>query len=106
MAGAAPFPATPGYGAVRAIVPQTGEIRWEHKLVSPPWAGLLSTAGNVVFGGTTQGNFFALDARTGKHLWYFPTGGFIVANPITYLSNGKQHVAIAAGDLLVAFGLE
>jgi outer membrane protein assembly factor BamB len=60
----------------------------------------------VVFGGAVEGNFFALDARTGKHLWRFPTGGFIIANPVTYLSNGRQQVAIAAGDVLIAFALE
>src|SRR5262249_11368145 len=104
--GGKPIPNDPGYGAIRAIAPQTGEMKWEYRLVSPPWAGLLSTAGNVVFGGTVEGNFFALDARTGKDLWHFPTGGMIIANPISYLSNGKQHVAIAAGDALIAFALE
>jgi alcohol dehydrogenase (cytochrome c) len=98
-------PAERGYGAVRALVPATGEVRWEHRLVTPPWAGLLSTAGNLVFGGTEEGNFFALDARTGQHLWSYPAGGRIIANPISYLSRGRQYVAIAAGDLLVAFGL-
>jgi alcohol dehydrogenase (cytochrome c) len=104
--GAKPIPDDPGFGAIRAIVPQTGDIKWEHRLHRPPWAGLLSTAGSLVFGGTTEGNFFALDSRTGKHLWRFPAGGFIIANPITYLSNGRQQVAIAAGDVLLAFALE
>ena len=100
-----PIPGEPAYGAVRAIAPASGEIRWEHRLLSLPWAGLLSTAGGIVFGGAEEGNFFALDARTGKHLWHFPAGGRIIANPVSYLSNGKQHVAIAAGDVLISFGL-
>jgi alcohol dehydrogenase (cytochrome c) len=104
--GSKPIPDDDGFGAVRAIVPQTGAMQWEHRLHTPPWAGLLSTAGNVVFGGTTEGNFFALDARTGKHLWRFPAGGFIIANPITYLSKGRQQVAVAAGDVLISFALE
>ncbi len=104
--GGKPIPAEPGYGAVRAIVPETGEIKWEYRMVSPPWAGVLSTASNLVFGGTVEGNFFALEARTGKHLWHFAAGGAITANPISYLSGGKQHVAIAAGDVLIAFALE
>jgi len=66
----------------------------------------MSTAGNLLFGGTPEGHFFALDARSGKHLWNFPTGGFIIANPISYLAGGKQYVAIPAGDVLIAFGLE
>ncbi|MBI3697922.1 MAG: PQQ-dependent dehydrogenase, methanol/ethanol family [Acidobacteria bacterium] len=104
--GGKPIPADPGYGAVRAIVPETGAIKWEHKLVSPPWAGVLATAGGLVFGGSSEGNFFALDAKTGKNLWHFSGGGFIIANPISYLSNGKQQVAIAIGDVLIAFALE
>jgi alcohol dehydrogenase (cytochrome c) len=104
--GGKPIPAERGWGAVRAIVPETGEIKWEHKLLNPPWAGVLATAGNVVFGGTVDGNFFALDSRTGKHLWRFPAGAAILANPISYLSAGKQQVAIAAGDVILAFALE
>lgn len=104
--GSKPIPAERAYGAVRAIAPESGAIKWEYPLVSPPWAGLLSTAGNVVFGGTIEGNFFALDARTGKHLWVFPAGGYIISNPISYLSNGKQQVAMAAGDVLIAFSLD
>jgi len=100
------IPGDPGYGAIRAIVPETGAIQWEHRLVTPPWAGVMATAGNLVFGGTEEGNFFALDARTGKHLWHFPAGGRVVANPISYLAGGKQYVAIPAGDVLMAFGLE
>src|SRR5262249_58338174 len=52
--------------AVRALDVLTGEQRWEFKLHSPPWAGLLSTAGGLVFGGASEGNFFALDAQTGR----------------------------------------
>ncbi len=104
--GGKPIPGEPGFGAVRAIVPETGEIKWEHRVVSPFWAGVMATAGNLLFGGTQEGHFFALDARTGKHLWNFPTGGFIIANPISYLAGGKQYIAIPAGDVLMAFGLE
>ena len=50
--------------------------------------------------------FFVLDARTGRHLWNFPGNDRIYANPISYLSNGKQHVAIAIGDVLIAFGVD
>ena len=67
---------------------------------------MLSTAGGLVFGGSEEGDFFALDASTGKSLWNFQTGGEITANPITYLSNGKQHVVIAAGQALLAFALD
>ena len=67
--------------------------------------GVMATAGNILFGGTTEGNIFALDAKTGKHLWRFATGGFVISNPITYMAAGKQYVAMTAGDVLIAFGL-
>ena len=92
-------------GAIRALEVETGKMRWEFRLQSPPWAGVLSTAGGVVFSGSDEGNFYALDAMTGKALWDFQTGGQIVANPISFLIDGKQHVAIAAGRSLFVFGV-
>jgi alcohol dehydrogenase (cytochrome c) len=92
-------------GAIRALEVETGKVKWEFMLKSPPWAGVLSTAGGVVFGGSDEGNFFALDALSGKELWDFQTGGAIAANPISFLIDGKQHVAIAAGHSLFVFGL-
>jgi alcohol dehydrogenase (cytochrome c) len=53
-----------------------------------------------------EGNFFALDAASGKPLWRFQTGGVMYANPITYMSEGKQYVAIAAGSSILVFGLD
>ena len=91
---------------VRALDLTTGKLKWEFKLQSPPWAGVLSTEGGVVFGGSDEGNFYALDALTGKPLWDFQTGGAIAANPISFLIDGKQHVAIAAGHSLFVFGLQ
>ncbi len=92
-------------GAIRAISPLTGEIVWDHKLLTPPWAGVLSTAGGLVFGGTNEGNFFALDAATGKDLWHFQTGDKIIANPISFGVEGKQYISIISGDVLIVFGL-
>lgn len=100
------IPGEPGWGAIRALEPMSGELRWEYPLLSPPWAGVLSTAGRLVFGGCDEGYFFAVDAATGKPLWRFQTGGKIVSNPISYLSEGRQRVAIAAGHALYVFALE
>lgn len=94
------------WGAVRALKPQTGEVQWEFKLRTPPWGGVMATAGGLVFGGTTQGEFFALDSADGKSLWNFETGGDIHSNPISYLSGGRQQVAIAAGHGVFVFALE
>ncbi|HYW44274.1 MAG TPA: PQQ-dependent dehydrogenase, methanol/ethanol family [Bryobacteraceae bacterium] len=104
--GIAGIPGVEPGGWIRALHADTGQLAWEFKLHSPPWAGLLSTAGGVVFGGTSEGYFLALDAATGKPLWRFPTGGAIFANPVSFLLGGKQHVAIAAGHALFVFALE
>jgi alcohol dehydrogenase (cytochrome c) len=94
------------WGAVRALNPATGQVAWEYRLFSPPWAGLLSTAGNLVFGATNEGQAFALQASTGKLLWRFQAGGVARSNPMTYLSDGKQQVAVGVGNVLYVFGLE
>jgi glucose dehydrogenase len=60
--------------------------------------GVLATAGDVVFYGTMDGWFKALDARTGAELWRYKVASGIVGNPITYLGpDGKQYVAVYAG---------
>ncbi len=99
-------PGDPGWGAIRALVPETGDLKWEYKLHIPPQAGVLSTSGDLVFGGTDEGHFFALDAETGKELWRASTGGLIIASPISYLSGKEQHVAIAAGSAIFVFALK
>jgi alcohol dehydrogenase (cytochrome c) len=93
------------WGAVRALEVTTGKLKWEFRLHTPAWAGVMATAGGVVFGGSNEGNFFALDASSGKALWDFQVGGPIVANPISFLIDGKQHVAIAAARATLVFGL-
>ena len=106
--GSAYFPndnAQPFWGAVRAVDPATGQIKWELKHLSPSWSGVLSTAGGLVFAGDAEGNFMALDAAFEKILWHFQCGAAIYAGPMTYAIDGKQYVAIAAGSTLFAFGL-
>jgi lanthanide-dependent methanol dehydrogenase len=52
----------------------------------------------VVFYGTMEGWFRAVDARTGEILWQFKTASGIVGNPITYLGpDGKQYIAVYSG---------
>ena len=93
-------------GYIRALDALTGERVWDFELHTPPWAGLLSTAGGLVFSGSEEGEFFALDAATGDVLWSFQTGGRVIAAPISYLSEGKQYIAVAAGGSLMTFVLE
>jgi alcohol dehydrogenase (cytochrome c) len=104
--GGARFRPDESWGKLVAMVPETGEIRWEHRILAPPWAGVLSTAGNLVFSATPSGNVYALDARHGKELWRFNGGDRVYASPITFLSRGRQLVTLPVGDVLIAFGLD
>lgn len=99
------LPRDENFGAVRALDAATGAMKWEFKLHQPPWAGVMATAGGLVFGGSEEGNFFALDASDGKPLWQFQTGGSIAANPMSFLVDGKQRVAMPSRGVLLVFGL-
>ena len=70
------------------------------------WAGVMATAGGLVFGGSNEGNVFALDASTGKALWDFQTGGAVRTNPMGFAVDGKQRVVSTGGSTLYVFGLE
>lgn len=64
----------------------------------PSYSGVLATGGDVVFNGTLDGWFRAIDARSGKVLWQSKLGSGIVGNPMTFLgTDGKQYIAIYAG---------
>lgn len=93
-------------GFIRALEATSGDILWEFEMLTPPWSGVMSTNGNLLFGSTNEGNFFALDANTGKPLWDIQLGGMIRTAPVTFLIDGEQHVAITAGTSLFVFGLE
>jgi outer membrane protein assembly factor BamB len=92
-------------GSVVAVDPSTGATKWRLPLISAPTGGMLATAGGVVFTGDGQGYVMALDARSGKVLWKFQTGGRINAPPITYSFRGKQYITVGAGDAFLTFGL-
>jgi alcohol dehydrogenase (cytochrome c) len=98
-------PHDPTWGSVVAIDPSNGAIKWKYKMVDTPTGGLVATGGGLVFEGDRQGYFFALDAKTGKPLWKFQTGGPINAGAISYQFEGKQYVAVAAGPSVIVFGL-
>lgn len=84
-------------GTLRAMDPQTGEIKWQTKEPLPLWAGTMTTAGGLVFVGTSDGYLKAYDAKTGEEKWKFQTGSGIVASPVTWEMDGKQYVGIASG---------
>ena len=67
---------------------------WTIKEKFPVWSGAVVTAGDVVFYGTMDGWFKAVDARTGKLLWQFKTGSGIIGQPSVSGPDGKQYVAV------------
>ena len=92
---------------LRALDIQTGRIVWEVPQVgkAESWGGVLSTAGGVVFFCDDSGAFAAADAVTGKRLWGFPANRLWKASPMTYMFDGKQYVAVASGQSIMAFAL-
>ena len=92
---------------LRAIDIQTGKVAWEVPQLAPGFglAGVLTTAGGLVFYGDDSGAFAAVDAKTGKPLWHFHTNESWHSSPMTYAVDGKQYVGVAVGPNIVAFGL-
>lgn len=84
-------------GSLKAIDPVTGEWKWEYKNEAPLWGGVMTTAGGLVFFGTPEGEFVALDDATGKVLWSFQTGSGIVGQPVTWEMEGEQYVTVISG---------
>ncbi|NVO27641.1 PQQ-dependent dehydrogenase, methanol/ethanol family [Donghicola sp. C2-DW-16] len=84
-------------GSLKAIDPDTGEWVWEYKNEAPLWGGVMTTAGGLVFFGTPEGEFIALDDATGEKLWSFQTGSGIVGQPITWEMEGEQYVSVVSG---------
>ena len=67
--------------------------------------GTMTTAGGLVFVGDDANSIEAVDAQSGKALWYFNTGQNMSASPMSYSVAGKQYVAIAAGSDVFSFAL-
>ncbi len=85
-------------GEFLAWDPVKNEKVWAIPENFPVWSGALATAGNVVYYGTMDGWFKAVDATNGKLLWQFKCGSGIIGQPISYRGpDGKQYVAILAG---------
>jgi PQQ-dependent dehydrogenase (methanol/ethanol family) len=92
---------------LRALDIHTGQTVWEieQKIPGANYGGVLSTAGGLVFYSESAGAFAAVDAKTGEPLWHFETGQPPKASPMTYMVDGRQYVAIAAGANVFAFAL-
>jgi len=110
-----PVKVEPGRMVLRAIDLETGKRVWEVPQIGPAdsWGGVL-VAGGVVFFGEDSGALGAVDAKTGRDLWHIQTNASAAlgdghswrSSPMTYLADGKQYLAFAAGPNILAFGLE
>ena len=101
-----------GERALEAVDYQTGKIRWKHVYHSrgvgggsSVSAGILSTAGKLLFSGDPAGNLIAFDPATGKVLWHFGLTSSVSNGPMTYELDGQQYLITGAGDTLYAFAL-
>jgi alcohol dehydrogenase (cytochrome c) len=91
---------------IKAINVATGRELWRYELTRRSGAaGVLGTRGGVLFAASGEGNLLALDSASGNPLWHFKTGGPITASPISYAVDGRQYVAIVAGNTLYTFRL-
>ena len=99
-------PPTDDSQGILAMDPETGKIQWKFELTQDSLsAGVLATAGGVLFAGSREGNLIALDAKTGKALWSFQAGADITSSPMSYAVDGKQFVAVSSAGALYSFAL-
>jgi len=85
-------------GVFTAWNPVTRKPAWEIKEDLPLWSGALATAGDLVFYGTMDGWFKAVDARTGALKWQFKTDSGIIGQPVSYRGpDGRQYIAVLSG---------
>ena len=94
------------HSSIRAINPATAQIEWEFPIMPRSSAGITTTAGGIVFTGSADGYFFALDAASGEELWHISLGARVHAAPMTYAIDGQQFVTIASGNVVYTFGLK
>jgi alcohol dehydrogenase (cytochrome c) len=104
--GGFPGPGSGDEQGVQAFDPETGKAQWKFRLTqSSLSAGVLATAGDLVFVASREGNFIALDARSGKALWHFGTGAEIASAPMSYAVDGRQYLAVSSAGALFSFAL-
>ena len=100
-------PGQPGRKILRAFDIRTAKPVWElpQAGLAISWGGTLSTAGGIVIFGEDSGALAAADAANGKLLWRYQTNQKWKASPMTYVFDGKQHVAVASGSSVISFAL-
>lgn len=102
-------PEDPGQKHLRAIDIETGKIEWDVPLMGSVdgkrVAGILGTAGGLLFYGDPSGYLVAANERDGKTLWKMPLHATIKTSPMTYTAGGKQYISLAVGSNLMTFAL-
>ena len=93
-------------GWVYATDADSGEWKWRSKSNYPTLSGITPTGGGLVFFGDMGGNFYAVDASNGRRLWRQKLEGAVGGGVITYMANGSQKVAVAAGLSSIAWPTE
>jgi len=87
-------------------LPKAHLLAWDPVTQKPAWklphpnihnGGILATGGNLVFQGTSDGRFIAVQADNGELLWTFEALNSVMAGPVSYRVNGEQYVAVAVG---------
>ncbi|MGB6943637.1 MAG: PQQ-dependent dehydrogenase, methanol/ethanol family [Bryobacteraceae bacterium] len=100
MNGSFPLKLAPGrstYSHVDAWDPVTGKRAWSMPYKYVLLASMLATAGDLVFTGNPEGEFFALDAKSGEKLWSYQTGAGHRGGSVSYAVNGRQYIATSTG---------
>jgi acido-empty-quinoprotein group A len=91
---------------LRALDYRTGKVVWNHELGDgESLAGILTTAGHLLFTADNSGNLLAMDPVTSEILWHLNIGAELVASPMTYQLDGRQFLIIPVQDVLYAFAL-
>ena len=92
-----PVPGKDNVGRIAAISVSTGETLWDHEQRAAT-TSVATTGGGLLFGGDVNRRFRAYDQWTGEVLWETILGGNVGGFPISYSANGRQYVAVAAGQ--------
>jgi lanthanide-dependent methanol dehydrogenase len=84
-------------GGFAAYNPITNKVAWYNKERLPVLSGVLATTSNLVFYGTLDRWFKAVNANTGQELWKFQVSSGVIGNSFTYGHKGKQYVGVLSG---------
>jgi len=91
---------------IRALDYRTGKVVWNHEIGDgESIAGILTTAGRLLFTADNSGNLLVLNPANGETLWHLNMGGALQASPMTYQLDGRQYVILPVDNVLYAFAL-